>query len=223
VSLFADAAAVAAKDLTLMLRGRGGLVPVLLFGALAALVLAFALSAAIGHGPSAGAGVLWVVIFLAGELALTAVWRIEHETAALEGYLLSPADGLGLYLGKLAVGVVLMAAVGALALALYLLFFAGQPPRQPLLLAASVGLGGLGFMASGLLLGTLGGAARGSEGMVALILFPLLVPDLLASVATSESAFTGGTAGPWWRVLGGFDLLFLALALVLFETSAEVG
>lgn len=216
-----DGLLVAGKDLKLLMRGRGGLVPVLTFGALVVLVLAFALSTAVSRSAVGGAGILWVVLFLGGELSLSAAWRVERENAALEGYLVSPADALGLFVGKLVVGVGMVAALAAISLPLYLLFFAGMAPHQPFELAGSVLLGGIGLVGSGLLLGTLGGAARGVEGLLPLILFPVAVPDLLASVATTQSAFSGGPAGPWWRVLIGYDILFLALATALFEASIE--
>lgn len=220
--MIGDGWAVAAKDLRLMARGRGGLVPMVSLGAVTLLVLAFALGVGGPSRPAFGGGVIWVAVFFAGQAVVTGGWRLERESGALEAYLLSPADPLGLYLGKLGVALIAMAAVAAVVVPLDLVLFGGAPPRDPLLLVASLGLGSLGFVAAGLLLELLGGAARGVDGYLGLVLLPLAVPDLLASVATTQSAWLGVAAGPWWRVLAGYDILFLALALILFEAALEV-
>ena len=53
---------------------------------------------------------------------------------------------------------------------------------------------------------------------------PLLVPVLLASVELTRAALAGepwGAGAPWWRLLLGFDVVFLVVGLLTFEHVLE--
>jgi heme exporter protein B len=60
--------------------------------------------------------------------------------------------------------------------------------------------------------------------MLAVVLFPLLTPTLLAAVAASRELFAGvplAELGDYFRLLAVFDLVFIAGGLGLFGTLIE--
>ena len=57
-----------------------------------------------------------------------------------------------------------------------------------------------------------------------MLLLPLAVPVLLAAVKLTEGALSGepwGAGTPWWQLLLGFDVVFLAVGLLTFEFVLE--
>lgn len=220
--LVADAAAVALKEVRLAARGRTGAAAVLAFGALALSLLAFAFGPEAGRRVTFEAGALWITFFFAGQMALQGAFVVERENGALEGFLVSGADRLALFLGKLAAAWLVMALVQVVGVPLYLLLFGRVGTLHPGLMALSLGLGDLGFLSAGVLLSAVVAQARGGEAVFALALFPVAVPALLASVATTRVALGVAASSPWWELLAGYDVLFAALALLLFEQALEV-
>ncbi len=84
---------------------------------------------------------------------------------------------------------------------------------------AMVFLVDLGLCAAGSLLGALSQAASGKESLLSIILFPLLMPLLLAGTAGGAHVFgapaPGGTGG-WLGLACAFDAVFLGAGLLLF-------
>jgi heme exporter protein B len=220
--LIADTGAVALKEVRLAVRGRTGAAAVLAFGALALCLLAFAFGPSAGRAVGFEAGALWITFFFAGQLALQGAFVLEQENGALEGFLVSGGDRLALFLGKLAAAWLLTAAVQVVAVPLYVLLFGRAGSLHPGALALSLGLGDVGFLAAGVLLSAVTAQARAGEAVFPLLLFPVAVPALLASVATTRAALGVALTAPWWQLLAGYDVLFAALALLLFEQALEV-
>jgi heme exporter protein B len=220
--LAVDTGAVALKEVRLALRGRTGAAAVLAFGALAMCLLAFAFGPGAGKSVTFEAGALWITFFFAGQLSLQGAFTLERENGALEGFLASGADRLALFVGKLAAAWLVMAAVEVVGVPLYLLLFGLTGVLHPGQLAISLGLGDVGFLAAGVLLAAVTAQARAGEAVLPLALFPVTVPALLAGVATTRAALGGVLGAPWWELLVGYDALFAALALLLFEQVLEV-
>jgi heme exporter protein B len=217
-----EAAAVAAKEIRLAVRGRTGAAMVVAFAALALALMAFAFGPEAGRVRGFAPGALWLTFFFAGQFALQGTFAVEGENAALEGFLATGADRLALFVGKLAAGGMVMGAVEAVGVPLYLLFFSHLGEVRLPLLAASLAMGDAGFLAAGVLLAAVTSHARAGEAVFPLALFPVTVPVLLAGVATTRAALAGGGGGAWWELLAGYDAMFLALSLLLFESALEV-
>ena len=50
----------------------------------------------------------------------------------------------------------------------------------------------------------------------------MTVPVLLGAVETTSAALGSRLTAPWWLLLVAYDVLFLGLALILFDTAVEV-
>src|SRR5882724_5614374 len=99
--LWAQAWAVARKDLVLEFRTRTALLSAVVFTALVLTIFNF------GRDPTAvptidlAPSILWVTFTFAAMLGLNRAFQLELENAALDGLLLSPISPTSLYLAKL--------------------------------------------------------------------------------------------------------------------------
>src|SRR2546427_8733251 len=109
--LWAQAWAVARKDLVLEFRTRTALLSTVVFTVLVLTVFNF------GRDPTAVAAldlapsVLWVTFTFAAMLALNRAFQLELENGALEGLLVSPLSRTSLYWGKLLANLAFVAVV----------------------------------------------------------------------------------------------------------------
>lgn len=171
-----------------------------------------------------GAGVIWVSLSFSAVLALGKTWQRERDESALEGLLLLPLARSAIFAGK-ALGVLaFLLAISALVIPISALLFS---------LDLTVVGGGLvcialaaapGLAASGTLFGAMTVRTQARDLLLAVVLFPLLTPTLLCAVAATRELFAGASLaelGDYFRLLGVFDLVFIAGGLGLFGSLIE--
>ena len=211
------------KDALLQWRTRGRFVAVLVFGATALLLFSFAI------GPNAGAlrqhaaGFLWLALLLASTLALGDSFHGEMEHRALEGLLLLPASPVGLYYGKALANWAQLALLG-MALVPFMVVLYDAPPGRGVALAGLILLGTAGLSAPGTLYAAMTVQVRGNQTLLPLLLFPLVVPVLLAAVNATALVMTGDPMGQlrsWTLLLLCFDLIYASLCGLLFGRVVE--
>ena len=171
---------VARKDLLLTFSRGSGLVQGLLLGLL--LLFVFSLSQGVGErmSPQGAGAVFWLGSAFCQVLIFNTLYALEEANGARLGLLLAPAPIQAVWLGKALAGLLLLLVAQMFFLPAAVVFLS-----QEIGALWPVGLGTLllvdvGMCARGSLLGALsqGGAAR--ESLLSIVLFPLLVPLLLA-------------------------------------------
>ncbi len=206
---------IARKDLSLS-RGQG-LVQAVLLGLL--LIFLFSLSRPTGTltPPQAAAAIFWLASSFGLVLVFNTLYSLEEENGARLGLLLSPIPLQSIWLGKALAGFVLLAC-SQLVFAPAAMVFLGQDVTGELLLAvASVLAVDWGLVVLGSLLGALSQGAAARESLLSVILFPLLLPVLLAGIRTGAVALGGAPEyGGWMGLTLAFDALFTGAALILF-------
>ena len=209
---------VARKDLLLTLGRGSGLVQGLLLGLL--LLFVFSLSQGVGErmSPQGAAAIFWLSALFCQVLVFNGLYALEEANAARLGLLLAPAPVQGVWLGKGLAGLLLLLLAQLLFLPAAVIFLGQEPcgPLGPGLLALL--LVELGICALGSLLGALAqGGTR--ESLLSIVLFPLLVPLLLAGIRVGAQTFgLDDPDGPaaWLQLAAAFDAVFLAAGLLLF-------
>ena len=86
-------------------------------------------------------------------------------------------------------------------------------------------LGSVGFVALGTFYASMASRSRAREVLLPLLLFPMLVPVLLASAEASSSFLAGDPmrdAGAWVRLLAAFDVIFVVASFLAFDYVIEV-
>jgi heme exporter protein B len=104
------------------------------------------------------------------------------------------------------------------------LFQVSLPAQWGQLLLVTV-LGTIGFVTLGTFYAAMSSRSRSREVLLPLLLFPMMVPVLLAAVQASSALMNGNImreAGAWLRMLMVFDAVFLAAAIGVFEYVIEV-
>jgi heme exporter protein B len=102
--------------------------------------------------------------------------------------------------------------------------FGASFAQNPGLLASTIALGTLGFALIGTFYAALTANLRARESLLPVLMFPVVVPVLLAAVsATSEIVQSGNLAlaRDWLRLLTGFDLIYLVLCTALYGVVVE--
>ena len=221
---WARVSAVAAKDLTAERRAKANIVAVTSLGALTLLVFGFAIGPDVATLRTAAAGILWLSVLFSGVLVFHRSYQIELDGGALETLLLYPGERWEIFAGKLLANLCIVLLVEAIVIPVALvLYHVSVPDTWPALLAVIM-LGTLGFVTLGTFYSAMASRTRSREVLLPLLLFPMLVPVLLAATEGSASYLVGnamGDAGAWLRLLVVFDVIFLLGALLVFEHIIE--
>ena len=215
---------VAWKDLLVERRSKETLNALLFFSLLLLFVFQLALGPDRERLASVLPGLLWIGFILSGLLALGRTFLIEREHDCWEGLLLAPGDKSAIYLGKLAGNLVVMLAVEALVLALFVLFFnidiTGALPG----LALVIGLGTVGLAAVGTLFAAMTAHLRARELLFPVLFLPMEVPVLLGTVQATEALFLGeplSAVSHWLTLLLAADLIYLTAGILTFDFILE--
>ena len=224
MALLRQAALLLGKDLRLELRRRDSLLTMFFFGTLLLFVFHFSFDIAPDKMVEMAPALLWLAFLFTGTLGLAQLFQSERENHCLDALLLSPLDRGALFLAKSALNLVLMMAVELVVMPLFwILFNLSSWNLLPQLFLVTL-LGTLGFCVLGTIMSTLTLRARARELLLPLVLFPLTIPVLLATIRCMETILRTGTwaeALPWLRLLIGFDVIYLTLGILLFDWVIE--
>ena len=169
-------------------------------------------------------GLLWLGFILAGLLGLGRTFLVERENDCWEGLVLVPGDKSAIYLGKLLGNFLLMAAVEVVILALFGIFYNMDlwPALPSLSLVMLLGTAGLSSV--GTLFAAMTARVRARELLFPLLLLPVQIPVLLATVKATEAALGGvplAEVGHWLKLLAAADVVYIVVGLLTFEFILE--
>jgi len=216
-------AAALRKELLLQWRTRGQMMAVLVFGATALLLFSFAIGPDASALRTFSAGFLWLGLLLSSTLTLAESFHSEMENRALEGLLLLPSDPRALYYGKAIANWLQLTLLGiALVPVMVVLYDAGT--TQLLKLLGIIILGAAGLSAPGTLYAGMTAQLKAKQMLLPLLLFPLIVPALLASVKATSLVILGDPMdqlNAWITLLAAFDLIYWSMCGLLYGRVIE--
>ncbi|MBN1642653.1 MAG: heme exporter protein CcmB [Anaerolineae bacterium] len=213
--------AIVLKDLSLERRSREMLSSMSIFGLIVVLVFSFSFDLRVGDMAQVAPGVLWVAITFAGMLGLGRSFIMERDQGCLDGLLLCPVDRTVLYVGKMLSNLIFITLTEVI---LVPLCFALFNLRFELLVLPVILLGTLGFSGVGTLVSAMTVHARAREVMLPILLFPLVLPALIAAVKLTAGLLDGqpwAEIANWGRLLVVWDVVFVTLAYIGFEYVIE--
>lgn len=214
--------AIFLKDLRVERRSRELLLTMIVFAVQMILVFIFAFDLNAGAREAAAPGVLWTTIIFAGTLGLSRSMSAEREQGCLDGLMLLPGSRSAIFFGKSAANWIFVLAVCALLLPLYS-FFSGINLLKPALIGILL-LGTFGYIIIGTLLAALTVRIRSREMLLPVLMLPVLVPLILASLRASTLVLQGGSTGElqtWLLLLTAFDLIAFAGGWMIFDFVIE--
>lgn len=174
----------------------------------------------VNRAPS-GAGALWVAFNFAGMLGLGRSIALERDRGSLDGLLLCPVDRGTIYLGKLIGNFLFITLVELISVPIFAALFNLDVLHASLFVVLL--LGTIGFAAIGTLLAVMAAGTRSREVMLPVLMFPILLPVVIATVRATTLILTDQTRDltPWLNLLGAYDLLFLTTAYLVFDRVVE--
>ncbi len=210
------------KDLIAEIRSKELFGAMLVFAIAVILIFNFALELNIQVQSEVTSGILWVTFAFAGTLGLNRSMAIEKDMGCLDGLLLAPVDRSAIYFGKMFGNLILMLIVEAIVLPVYSALYSVNL-FQPGLLVVIL-LGSIGYTAIGTLLAFMSVQARTRDILLPILLFPIILPVLIAAVKASNGFLLGleiADIRPWLNLLIVYDTISIAVAFMTFDFVVE--
>ncbi len=215
---------IAAKDLRQEIRSKAVTVATVFFAAIVLIILAFAFSERAGLLSIIAPGALWVALAFAGVISAAQSYQSELEEGAYEQLLMYPIPRASIFLGKLLANWIYMTLLGFILIPITALFFAMRVDWNIGMLFLTVLLGTLGFALIATFYAALTANLRARESLLPVLMFPVVVPILLAAVrATGEIVGAGdlSISSSWLQLLLAFDLVYFVVCSALFRFVTE--
>ncbi len=211
------------KDLRIEARSRQTLGLVTVLGILIVVVLGLGLGAQNNVASFSATAVLWVAYLFSGVLCFEKTMAVERNDAVLAALLMAPLDRGIIYLAKLLSNLVLMLAVATIVTPAGILFFGFDLSAAPLYFLIVMSLSILGFAAVGTLFAAVVSSTRLQGGLLAMMVFPIALPLVIASTQMMVRTFRDGVApgATGIGILLAFDLIFLTVSWLVFEWVLE--
>jgi heme exporter protein B len=219
------ARAIAWKDLTTERRSKAGFNGVITLSVTILVLFGFALGPDAQALRDAAAGTVWLAALFAGVLAFNRSYQVELDGGALEQLVLYPGSRRAIFAGKLLANFTFVGLMLAVVVTVGIVLFQVRiPPAWPALVGIIL-LGAVGLVTLGTFYAAMASRSRAREVLLPLLLFPMLVPVLLAAMEATKALLGGnvmGDAGAWARLLAAFDLIFLSATFLAFDSVIEV-
>lgn len=223
LSFLRQSLAIASKDLRSELRTKEALNASLAFTVAILLIFSFAFEPTQEQTRLISGGLLWVVYAFAGALILNRSFARELPNDCLDALIAAPVSGAALFVGKAAANLALLLIVEAVSLPVFGVFYNVDWTARPGELALVLLLGTWALTVIGTMFSALTVNLRLRELMLPTLVYPLLIPALIAAVQLTAPLMMGqpltAELAPWLRLLAAYDVIFTALALALAETA----
>jgi heme exporter protein B len=212
---------IAAKDLRSEFRTKEAFNASFAFSVVILLLFSFAFDPSSEQLHDISGGLLWLVFSFAGALSLNRSFARELQNDCLDALVSSPAPTGALFLGKALANYTLLLIVELASLVVFALFYDVRFTRQlgPLLLVILLGTWGMTVI--GTMFSALTVNLRMREMMLPTLVYPLMIPALMAAMTLTTDLIAGTPLGPenliWLRLLAGFDVIYTALAVVFID------
>ena len=211
--------AIAGKDLRRELRSREITATTIMFALVLVIIFVFAFYRNERSSHFVFPGILWISILFTATLSLTRSFIDERESGCLRALALIPGTSTSLYFGKLIGNVVFIVVFELILVPLAALAFGVPLLERPgsylaVLIGGTLGIASIGTLVSAMLV-----HHRLRDVLVPLILYPILVPVLIASVKATQLVLDANSleaAHSWTKMLLGLDVLVLIGAPALF-------
>jgi heme exporter protein B len=216
--------AIAMKDVTTELRAKAG------FNGVASLAVTILILLGLALGPdgqalrNAAVGAVWLATLFSGVLAFNRSFQVEIESGALEPLLLYPGPRWPIFAGKLLANLIFVGLMVVIVMAVGIVLFGITIPPRWITLLAVAALGVIGLVVLGTFYASMSSRSRAREVLLPLLLFPMLVPVLLAATTASKALLGADLmheAGAWMRLLIGYDMVFIIATFIAFEHVIE--
>jgi heme exporter protein B len=212
---------IAAKDLRAEIRTKEAINASAAFALVILLLFSFAFDLDPDTNREIASGLLWLVFAFAGTLLLNRSFARELPNDCLDALVAAPIPGSALFIGKALANYVLLLAIELLSLVVFGIFYNVRWTVQFGQLMIVLALGTWALTIMGTIFSALTVNIRLREVMLPILIYPFLVPALMAAIQLTLGLMKGKPIGPdtaaWLPMLIGFDLIYTAASVVLVD------
>ena len=161
-------------------------------------------------------GLFWVLQLFVCINAVAKSFLQESRGRML--YFYSIAGASDFVVSKLLFNALLMIVMSLLSLAVFTVLL-GNPLENALIFIFITCLGGMSLSLVFTFLAAIAAKAQQQAALMAIMGFPIIIPQLLLLMKISSTAFSSVIQGGWWQMvlmLVGLDIMVVALAVILF-------
>ncbi len=212
------------KDMLIEYRSKHIVTSVIVFSLTVMVIFAFSFELARFMARENAGGILWVAFAFAGILCLTRSFSLEHETKTIKALLLSPIPRNLIYLGKVISNFIVLLGIEAVLLPILIAFLNLELDFNFGLLVATIAAGSLGYVSVGTFIAAISANTRLRELLLPILLFPILIPLLIAVVKLTNLILASGRTEDmvaWFGLLILYDLMYITLCLFIFDYVVE--
>ena len=213
--------AILSKDLRSAFRTKEALNASFAFSVVILVLFSFAFDPSSEQMQPIAGGLLWLVFSFAGALILNRSFARELQNDCLDALISSPAAAGAIFMGKTLANFVLLMLVELASLAVFAIFYDSHFGSQLASIALVIALGTWGITVIGTMFSALTVNLRMREMMLPTLVYPMLIPALMAAMTLTTDLMNGVPFGKenmiWLRVLAGFDFIYSILAVVFID------
>ena len=161
-------------------------------------------------------GLFWMVQLFVCVNAVAKSFLQENRGRMLYFYSVSGAKDF--ILSKLLFNGLLMLTMSILSLGIFMLLL-GNPLHHLFQFIIIACLGGISLSLVFTFLAAIASKAQQQAALMAIMGFPIIIPQLLLLMKISKPAFSSVVQGGWWKMVGllvGLDVMVILLAVILF-------
>jgi heme exporter protein B len=210
---------LAAKDIRLIALSGYGLAQALLLGLLLIFLFSLAQPANVPVAPQWAAAIFWLASCFSLVLIFNTLYALEEENEARLALLLAPLATQTIWLGKALGGAFLLLCVQAVFVPAVIVFLGLEVLSSWIVALGLLIVIDWGLVTLGSLLGALGQGQAGRDSLLTVVIFPLLIPLLLAGIRVGGSLLQidqSAELASWFKLAGSFDALYTGAVLILF-------
>jgi heme exporter protein B len=210
---------IAAKDLHSELRTKEAWNASIAFSVVILLLFSWAFDPSSDQVREFSGGLLWMTYTFAAALVLNRSFAREVQNDCLDALIASPVSSAALFVGKAAANFLMLLAVELVSLPVFVLFYNVPWTADrflPMLLALVLGTWALTVI--GTLFSALTVNLRLRELMLPTLVYPMMIPALIAAMTVTTNLLAGSPLGLGIRLLVAFDIIFTLLAVVFVDT-----
>ena len=161
-------------------------------------------------------GLFWVIQLFVCINAVAKSFLQESRGRML--YFYTIASPTNFVISKLLFNAILMLLMNLLSLAVFTLLLGNPISKMGEFLLISL-LGGISLSLVFTFLAAIAAKAQQQAALMAIMGFPIIIPQLLLLMKISSAAFSSAIQLGWWQLIGmliGLDIMIIALAYILF-------
>ena len=222
MNFFRQALAIASKDLRSEIRSKETVNASLSFAIVILLLFSFAFDPSAEQTREIAGGLLWLVFAFAGALVFNRSFARDLPNDCLDALIASPVPGSALFFGKAMANMVLLLTLELVCFPVFGIFYNVRWTQQFWQLMGVVALATWGLSAVGTIFSALTVNLRLRELMLPMLVYPIMIPALLAAIQLTTVLVAGkpveGDMFVWVRLLVAIDVIYTVLGIALVDT-----